>query len=132
MREWRSLFDVVVVSARKPDFFTGKMPVYEIVTEPEVPGILSEGDAFGTLAAAAAAADSTGDLHLHHNQSKETRGEEGGLLAPVERQSGDALMQEVFKLSEGRIYNGGTARLIEKLFRVSRERILYVGDHVFR
>jgi len=24
---WRSLFDVVVVSARKPDFFTSKMPV---------------------------------------------------------------------------------------------------------
>jgi hypothetical protein len=26
---WRSLFDVVVVSARKPDFFTSKMPVLE-------------------------------------------------------------------------------------------------------
>ena len=27
---WRSLFDVVIVSARKPDFFTGNMPVYEV------------------------------------------------------------------------------------------------------
>ena len=28
---WRRLFDVVIVSARKPAFFTGKMPAYEVL-----------------------------------------------------------------------------------------------------
>ncbi len=30
---WRDLFDIVVVSARKPDFFTGKFPFFEVVNE---------------------------------------------------------------------------------------------------
>mmetsp|Transcript_9338 Transcript_9338/g.14729 ORF Transcript_9338/g.14729 Transcript_9338/m.14729 type:complete len:773 (+) Transcript_9338:291-2609(+) len=30
---WRDLFDVVMVSSRKPAFFSQKMPLYEIVTE---------------------------------------------------------------------------------------------------
>jgi HAD superfamily 5'-nucleotidase-like hydrolase len=30
---WRELFDVVIVSARKPAFFTTKSPVYEVATE---------------------------------------------------------------------------------------------------
>ncbi len=30
---WRDLFDLVVVSARKPDFFTERSPCFEVVTE---------------------------------------------------------------------------------------------------
>ena len=30
---WRDLFDVIVVAARKPDFFLGKNPLFEIVSE---------------------------------------------------------------------------------------------------
>jgi 5'-nucleotidase len=30
---WRDLFEVVILSARKPDFFTQRMPLFEVVTE---------------------------------------------------------------------------------------------------
>lgn len=30
---WRELFDVVIVGARKPDFFTTRSPLFEVVTE---------------------------------------------------------------------------------------------------
>ncbi len=30
---WRSLFDLVIVSARKPEFFTGKSPLFEVVSD---------------------------------------------------------------------------------------------------
>ena len=30
---WRDLFELVIVGARKPDFFTGRAPFFEIVTE---------------------------------------------------------------------------------------------------
>jgi len=30
--KWRDLFDMVIVQARKPDFFTGNMSLYEVVT----------------------------------------------------------------------------------------------------
>lgn len=30
---WRQLFDLVIVSARKPDFFTERVPFFEVVTE---------------------------------------------------------------------------------------------------
>jgi HAD superfamily 5'-nucleotidase-like hydrolase len=32
-RTWRDLFDMVFVSARKPAFFTSRMPVFEVATE---------------------------------------------------------------------------------------------------
>jgi HAD superfamily 5'-nucleotidase-like hydrolase len=30
---WRSLFDIVIVAARKPDFFTGNHPLFEVVSD---------------------------------------------------------------------------------------------------
>ena len=30
---WRDLFEVIVVSARKPEFFTGDAPWYQVVSE---------------------------------------------------------------------------------------------------
>jgi hypothetical protein len=30
---WRDLFELVIVQARKPDFFTGRSPVFEVVSE---------------------------------------------------------------------------------------------------
>ncbi|MBP9114644.1 MAG: HAD-IG family 5'-nucleotidase, partial [Polyangiaceae bacterium] len=41
--KWRDLFDVVIVSARKPDFFTGKAPFYEVVSDD---GLLRPAPAF--------------------------------------------------------------------------------------
>lgn len=32
-KTWRDLFDVVIVGARKPDFFTSHSPIYEVATE---------------------------------------------------------------------------------------------------
>ncbi|MEM1418224.1 MAG: HAD-IG family 5'-nucleotidase [Myxococcota bacterium] len=48
---WRSLFDVVIVAARKPDFFNAKNPIFEIVDEDEgllrpVVGKLERGRAY--------------------------------------------------------------------------------------
>jgi hypothetical protein len=31
---WRDLFDVIIVNARKPSFFTHQMPVYEVNPKP--------------------------------------------------------------------------------------------------
>src|SRR5678816_1445321 len=30
---WRSLFDVVIIGARKPEFFTERGPLFEVVTD---------------------------------------------------------------------------------------------------
>jgi HAD superfamily 5'-nucleotidase-like hydrolase len=52
---WRDLFEIVILSARKPDFFTQQMPLFELVTEEGLlrpcpggirkPGIFVGGDA---------------------------------------------------------------------------------------
>ena len=34
-------------------------------------------------------------------------------------------------MAEGCVYNGGTAAMVEKLFNVTQDGILYVGDHIF-
>ena len=75
---WTSLFDVVIVGARKPEFFSGRQPVFEV----------------------------------------------------VDRESG-ALMPLVGGLEAGHSYFGGHAELIEQLFKVPGEQILYIGDHVY-
>ena len=94
------------------------MPVYEIVTEPEVPNSSRR-----RLRHLAAARGLVGNLHLHHNQSRETRGEEG--LSPVERQGGDALMQEVLKLDASTTTHDAPHRALSE----PPERIM--GGHVF-
>lgn len=82
--DWRDLFDVVIVSARKPSFFTTeKLPCYEVVT---------------------GAAETTD-------------------AAP--------LLREARTMAAGRVYCGGSARLVEKLFNVQEDELLYVGDHIF-
>jgi HAD superfamily 5'-nucleotidase-like hydrolase len=47
---WRALFDVVIVQARKPDFFTGNAPIFEIADERGMlrpnPGPLKSGGAY--------------------------------------------------------------------------------------
>jgi 5'-nucleotidase len=37
---WRELFDVVIVSARKPEFFTTRSPLFEVVETPTGEGLL--------------------------------------------------------------------------------------------
>ena len=73
---WREIFHVIIVSARKPAFFSQSMPLYEIVTE-------------------------------------------------------DGMMREKFRMKEGRIYSGGSASMVEKLFNCERDDIMYIGDHIF-
>ena len=75
---WRNLFDIVIVGARKPDFFASRQPTFEVV-EPE-----------------------------------------RGLLVPL-----------VGGLEIGKCYFGGHAELIEQVFKVPGEQILYIGDHVY-
>jgi len=73
---WRDLFDVTIVSARKPAFFSQAMPLYEIVTE-------------------------------------------------------DGMMREKFRMKEGRLYSGGSASMVEALFKCGADDIMYIGDHIF-
>ncbi len=73
---WRDLFDLVIVSARKPAFFDRRSPVFEVV-------------------------------------------EESGLLRPVRA------------LSDGGVFLGGYAGLVEDQLGVSGDQILYVGDHLY-
>ena len=83
---WRSYFDVVFVSARKPSFFTTQpLPCYELMIDDDA--------------------------------------------ATVERT--DPLLRETTSAREGGLYCGGSARFVEKLFNVSANDVLYVGDHVF-
>ena len=77
-KTWRDLFDLVIVDARKPSFFSFESAVFEVVDENE------------------------------------------GTLKPV-----------VGGLKEGRAYLGGHAALVESLFQIRGEDILYVGDHIF-
>ena len=86
--DWRDLFDVVIVSARKPSFFTTeKLPFYEL------------------------ALDEVGSR---------------------ERVAGSApLLREAKQMRCGRVYCGGSARLVEKLFNSKEDELLYVGDHLF-
>ena len=74
---WRELFDLVIVSARKPSFFGTSAPVYEVVEE-------------------------TGLLRAHYHA-----------------------------LEPGRVYEGGSASLVEAALGLSGAEILYVGDHVY-
>jgi len=73
---WNDLFDIVIVSAQKPRFFSAKMPVFEVV-------------------------------------------DKEGLLKPARA------------LEPGRSYLGGHAGLVEDYLKISGDRILYVGDHIF-
>ncbi len=77
-KTWRDLFDLVIVSARKPSFFSFESAVFEVVDENE------------------------------------------GTLKPV-----------VGGLEKGKAYLGGHAALVESLFGIRGEDILYVGDHIF-
>ena len=74
---WRELFDISIVGARKPSFFSSSSPAFQVVDED---GLL-----------------------------KEHRG----------------------PLKEGGIYVGANATLVEESLKLTGERILYVGDHLF-
>lgn len=74
---WRDLFDVTIVSARKPSFFMDPNPAFEVMNDE-------------------------------------------GMLQPV-----------VGELKDGSVYVGGHAAMIERLWGLSGEEILYVGDHLF-
>lgn len=34
-------------------------------------------------------------------------------------------------MKEGRIYSGGSASMVETLFNVNADEVMYVGDHIF-
>ncbi len=74
---WRDLFDLVIVSARKPSFFQHDNPAFRIINEE-------------------------------------------GQLEPADG-----------GFEEGGFYVGGNARMVEQLWGLEGEQILYVGDHIF-
>lgn len=80
--DWRKLFDVVFVSARKPSFFTpDRLPCYELVVE--------------------------------------------------QNKSVTPLLREIIGACKiGGVYCGGSAYLVEKMFGLSEDELLYIGDHV--
>mmetsp|Transcript_11156 Transcript_11156/g.13941 ORF Transcript_11156/g.13941 Transcript_11156/m.13941 type:complete len:626 (+) Transcript_11156:97-1974(+) len=43
----------------------------------------------------------------------------------------DPLLRETTQAKEGGVYCGGSARFVEKLFAVTANEVLYVGDHIF-
>src|SRR5581483_4943176 len=73
---WRNYFDVVVVAAQKPRFFSERTPFFET-------------------------------------------GPEGPASEPAE------------SLERGRVYEGGNLLDFERLLKISGDRILYVGDHIY-
>ncbi|WP_022834605.1 HAD-IG family 5'-nucleotidase [Salisaeta longa] len=75
---WRDLFDIAIVGARKPDFFSVRIPAFKVV-------------------------------------------DEDGLL----REHGGG------PLTQGAVYVGGNAALVEETLDLRGEEILYVGDHLF-
>ena len=74
---WRELFHFVMVAARKPDFFTRKAAVFEVM-------------------------------------------EDDGLLRPTQG-----------TLSEGKVFWGGDASLVEETLQLGGDQILYIGDHIW-
>ena len=74
---WRELFNLIIVSARKPSFFNDPNPAFEIINEE-------------------------------------------GLLQPI-----------IGGLQEGKMYVGGNATQVERLWKLEGEEILYVGDHIY-
>jgi HAD superfamily 5'-nucleotidase-like hydrolase len=74
---WRSLFDIIIVSAHKPEFFLGQPQIFEVL-------------------------------------------EDSGHLIPITE-----------GLQSGKVYYGGSAKLIESYLKLSGDQILYVGDHIF-
>jgi len=82
---WRNYFDVIVVGAQKPRFFSERTPFFE------TSGAGGAGGA-GAGAAAPEPADS---------------------------------------LERGKVYEGGNLVDFERLLKISGDRILYVGDHIY-
>lgn len=74
---WRELFNLIIVSARKPSFFNDPNPAFEIINEE-------------------------------------------GQLQPI-----------IGGLLEGKMYVGGNATQVERLWKLAGEEILYVGDHIY-
>jgi len=55
-----------------------------------------------------------------------------GSRRPVyEIATADGMLRESFEFQVGRLYAGGSARLIEKCLECSGAEVLYVGDHLF-
>ncbi len=75
---WRDLFDVVVVSADKPQFFASDKPAFEVIDEDR------------------------GHMVPHRGH-----------------------------FEAGKVYHGGSARLVEASLALAGDQILYVGDHLF-
>lgn len=74
---WQELFDIIIVAARKPAFFSDPLSAFEVV-----------------------------DF-------------ENGLLDPVTN------------ITQGKVYHGGNARLVEQALSLSGKDILYIGDHAY-
>ena len=125
---WRSFFDVVFVSARKPDFFTTEpRPCYELILNDDYDDDVSDHTFAG---------GGLDDFDYGERSSIGPTFVSTVATKPQRRRrphpsTHRPLCRETTLCGEGGVYSGGSARLVEKLFGVSANDVLYVGDHIF-
>jgi HAD superfamily 5'-nucleotidase-like hydrolase len=104
---WRNYFDIVVVGAAKPTFFTDRPPFYELDVTPD----FHEG---GTVPDTVTAA----------NSPSVTGGFGGAGGARIRREARSSF-------ERGRVYQGGNLVDFEEMAGIRGDQILYVGDHIY-
>lgn len=130
-KTWRSLFDIVVVSSSKPAFFSQKMPLYELADptqglmrqtfELRQGGLYSGGAVTGRVMCARVACARSWRARTRVTLALRIRTGPLMLVALPHRPTTAA----------ARVLPKGSARMVEKLFRCSPDKMLYVGDHIF-
>jgi len=98
---YRDLFDLIIVQARKPVFFKENSPLFQIVTED---GLMRP--VMGMSPAGLQPAGSSGGA-VARNSVPEHR------------------------LVRGRVFCGGSARMVEEYLGLRGDDIMYVGDHIY-
>ena len=98
---WRNFFDVVIVAATKPIFFTEKRPLLEVTTEIIKPTGAQDSEPRDVNAAARAADAVASQSH------------------PARR------------LERGKVYENGNLHDFERALGVTGDEVLYVGDHIY-
>ncbi|MBX3227655.1 MAG: HAD-IG family 5'-nucleotidase [Labilithrix sp.] len=110
---WRNFFDVVIVAATKPIFFTEKRPLLEREGEPPMPRA------------------STPNLDSEPKDvNKAARGSQPPAPASPPNPNAPAT-HPARKLERGKVYEGGNLQDFERALGVTGDEILYVGDHIY-
>lgn len=138
---YRDLFEIVIMQSRKPSFFQdGSIPLYEIVTEDGLMRPVSgaspaaRGDSLSPLASGSTAAPSESfsgpGASLDIPVAMQSRTAPGAPEAAGVSGQGEGV-SEGKGLRRGRVFCGGSARIVEEYLGVRGDDILYVGDHIY-